>query len=467
MRIICSIVITTLACPALAGPLNPPSGPISPTGRFGPRIEINDTNTPGDADSVYKITEPGSYYLAGNVTGQAMKHGIEIAASGVTLDLMGYELSGLNSSLSGIFGAGFSITVRNGSIRGFGEHGILMDFALASIIEGIQVTFVGGATGAGTGITAGAYTRITGCIVNASQGDCIVGDKGCIVESCIASTSFNGDGFDLAEAAVITSCFANQCQLGHGISAGAGSSIIGCTAEANILSGIRTGIESSVFACSSIGNDQNGFQLGVHCTIDTCSASNNTGSGISASAPHNTIRGCIAYNNGGNGISSTSGSVITDCSAWDNGFNGIVGGSGSVIRSCMALDNTEDGIVCGSSGLVVDCASSGNGEHGIVTTLRATVRDCTSSGNGATIADGAGIYQRLGGESHCRFEGNTLTNNDYGVLVTGTRNIVIRNCASDNSAGEFSIPAGNTIGTIINAAGLNLSNSNSWANISY
>jgi len=46
---------------------------------------LNAANTPGDADSVFKITQSGSYYLAGNITGVSAKYGVEIAASGVTL----------------------------------------------------------------------------------------------------------------------------------------------------------------------------------------------------------------------------------------------------------------------------------------------------------------------------------------------------------------------------------------------
>lgn len=43
-----------------AGDLDPPAGPVTPTGRFGPRTEINATNTPGDADSLFFIGQSGS-----------------------------------------------------------------------------------------------------------------------------------------------------------------------------------------------------------------------------------------------------------------------------------------------------------------------------------------------------------------------------------------------------------------------
>lgn len=56
-----------------------------------PRIAISATNTPGDADSLFKITAPSSYHPTGSITG---RHGIEIVASGVTLDLNGFDLVG-------------------------------------------------------------------------------------------------------------------------------------------------------------------------------------------------------------------------------------------------------------------------------------------------------------------------------------------------------------------------------------
>ena len=54
-----------IAALALAGPLNPPAGPVTSTYKtlteVEPRIAINLTNTPGDANSVFKITQRGSY----------------------------------------------------------------------------------------------------------------------------------------------------------------------------------------------------------------------------------------------------------------------------------------------------------------------------------------------------------------------------------------------------------------------
>src|SRR5262245_50594054 len=89
-----------------AGDLNPPVGPITSTMKtlteVEPRTPISLTTTPGDGDSLYKITQPGSYYLTGNVQGVAGKMGIEVVSSHVKIDLGGFQLLGVPGSLAGI-----------------------------------------------------------------------------------------------------------------------------------------------------------------------------------------------------------------------------------------------------------------------------------------------------------------------------------------------------------------------------
>jgi hypothetical protein len=56
-------VILLQSAVVMAGPLTPPAGPIAATmktiSEVEPRTAINAVNTPGDANSLYKITQPG------------------------------------------------------------------------------------------------------------------------------------------------------------------------------------------------------------------------------------------------------------------------------------------------------------------------------------------------------------------------------------------------------------------------
>lgn len=80
-------------------------------------------------DSVpYNITQPGLYYLGKNLTGG----GITIKSSNVTLDLMGFTITGSGSGGSGILITGTTtglqnVEIRNGTVRGFCE-GIFASF---------------------------------------------------------------------------------------------------------------------------------------------------------------------------------------------------------------------------------------------------------------------------------------------------------------------------------------------------
>ena len=107
--------------------MNPPAGPVASSGKtlseVEPRVAITLANTPGDANSIFKITQPGSYYLAANIAGVSGKHGIEIAASNVSIDLMGFALEGVLGSLDGVSTEGLrdSLAVRNGTVSGWGS----------------------------------------------------------------------------------------------------------------------------------------------------------------------------------------------------------------------------------------------------------------------------------------------------------------------------------------------------------
>lgn len=116
-----------LLVPAIAGDLEPP-GPPSSTMRtleeVEPRVDV--ATLPGSADAVHVISEPGSYYLTGNIKGQSGKDAIRIECDYVQIDLNGYSVIGVPGSDRGInvILPGEGIIIRNGIVRDFDQDGI-------------------------------------------------------------------------------------------------------------------------------------------------------------------------------------------------------------------------------------------------------------------------------------------------------------------------------------------------------
>jgi parallel beta-helix repeat protein len=52
-----------------------------------------------------------------------------------------------------------------------------------------------------------------------------------------------------------------------------------------------------------------------------------------------------------------------------------------------------------------------------------------------------------------RIEGNNVTDNDYGINVENSGNLIIRNSAGANTT-EFQIVAGNTVGPSVTSANI-------------
>lgn len=301
-----------------AGPLNPPAGPIVSTGKTTqeifdkvgssePRVPISLSTTPGDANSLYKITQPGSYYLTGNITGVAGKHGIEIASGEVTLDLNGFTLQGIagmgafdgiNASVASLRG----IKIRNGNVRDWGGEGIdlFTATALFCTVEGI-------------------YARS-----NASHG--IYMDDGSTVIDCAAN--LNG---------------------GSGIDIDSGARVERCRSSGNVLFGIDVGT-GIVRECYTTGNDASGIFASNSTTVEHCKSDINGVDGIVAGSSsvirHNT---CSS-----NGVNSTTGAGVhitgvgahveaNRCITADRGIL-VDAGSNTIVKN-ICVSNSIDWII--------------------------------------------------------------------------------------------------------------------------
>ncbi len=427
--------------PAFAGPLNPPAGPIAETGRFGPRIEINAANTPGDADSVYKITEPGSYYLAENLAGEAMKHGIEIAGSSITVDLNGFTLRGVTDSLDAISVTqmdAMSVAIQNGSLDAWGGNGVDASLTIDCAISGVNVRSCGG-----NGIVVNQNTALIRCAVQLVEVGFVAGDS-CLFSTCQA---FNcrSDGFRAARFCMFDSCLAFE-NMEDGFDTSASSVITRSTAAECGSNGIEVGPSSTVASCTAIINGSFGFRLAQQSTIVSSVATDNGNSGIWAQTG-NYIGQCVSANNDAHGFSINSWSLAEGCASSNNDLDGFNTGPGSVVQGCSALLNGINGI-----NLDTQSAAFQNLVHA----------------NGRSAVDGAGVLIRSEGDAFSVVEGNRCVSNDHGVIAVGTRNLIIRNVAADNSVADFGpIVPGNSVGSVLNFQGITVNSTNPYANLRY
>ena len=316
---ICAAILLAGAWFASAGDLNPPAGPVAPTHKtlteVEPRIAINATNTPGDADSVFKITQPGSYYLSGNVTGVSGKHGIEVSVGAppdpVSIDLNGYTLKGVTGSLSGVLG--LRALIRNGFVEFWGQDGI-------DISQGVVENVVALACG-DNGIEA---------------------SWGTIVRNCVAESN-TGNGISLADVSRIESCVV-KVNVGWGIKADGACIIERCMAYNNTLGGINGGMSTTVRGCQLFSN-----AVGIEVSSDCLVVDNN----LNANGKGVFVTGSRCRIEGNNATASVkgfdidgTGNIIVKNTAKGNTTNfefplGIQNTVGEIVTGALVLDATN------------------------------------------------------------------------------------------------------------------------------
>lgn len=262
---------------ARAGDLNPPGGPVAPTmktlSQVEPRVAVNSANTPGDADSVFKITTSGSYYLAANLTGVAAKSGIEIAVDNVSLDLAGFSITGIAGALDGISASGRSnIAIRNGMIKSWPGEGIDLASSNQTRIEGIIST-----SNTSDGIRANNRTLIKDCISFANFGAGISAGSVVNVSGCLCFSNALAGITVNSVVSTITNCNVRSNQ-GQGIVAGNQTTISGCTSSSNASNGIEVNNSAHVYGntCTSAGTGGTGSNImvtGTDCRIEANSVS--------------------------------------------------------------------------------------------------------------------------------------------------------------------------------------------------
>jgi len=277
------------------GSLTPPGAPAAGMksldqvyAKLDPRTPIGTNTTPGNANNLFIINQPGSYYLTTNLitTSTYAGNGIEILVNNVTLDLNGFSVScsSTNTSTLGldIPNTQTNIVVRNGMVNGW-WNGVVS------------------ASGDSSGLV---FEKLN-------------------VANCNKGAPYYGYGFALNGPAVIRDCTA----VGNGIGINCNgnvsldsSLITGCTANDNVFSGIVCSGGGIISGCTANKNtvgiktefNAYGYSTSDGCLITKCAAANNSGYGIYVYGARNRIENNHLVNNTYNGIFVDSSGISTN-----------------------------------------------------------------------------------------------------------------------------------------------------------
>ncbi|MBN2844322.1 MAG: right-handed parallel beta-helix repeat-containing protein, partial [Sedimentisphaerales bacterium] len=266
---------------------------------------------PGTSSNLYLITQPGSYYLTGNIISNINDKGvIFIGSSNVTLDLNGFTISRsyltsdsavqANHNAISILAGMENITIKNGTIisderASSNEYYRGFYYGISGYKETSPLTLPANIT----------ISNVT--IKNAAKGGIQLYGNNHQVDNCVVS----GSGY-------------------NGIMLENFGSVTNCKTKSN---GKLSGYQSQY--------------AGISCG-ESCNVLNN-----------------ISTNNNGSGIKTDKKALVSENNTTSNQYAGITTGEYSAIKNNVASENRH-GIVCTGYTKITDNTVCGNTEYGIV-----------------------------------------------------------------------------------------------------
>ncbi|MEM0983312.1 MAG: right-handed parallel beta-helix repeat-containing protein [Planctomycetota bacterium] len=469
MKLLTSCIAAVAVSAAAAGPLTPPAGPVSPTGKTTDQIEPRTPIDPSQLPIV--IAQSGSYYLTGpyNYNGPADGHAITITTSAVTIDLNGFRLNG-NSGASHAIEVGEAVSysdirIRNGTIASWGGSAVSAVNDEQIILEALYAVSNGTAQSS-PAFEIGSFSVIRDCHVDNHVGTAIRLAESSLVDGCTVKNPQAG-GIRMASGNIVRNTLISGTDT-DAINGMSGNLISSCTITAPLGDGIDLDNNNRIENCTVRSSGSAGILVLNTNSISGCTVSDSF-IGIQGSG-ENSVLNCSINNAGNDGITLTDAASVVNCSVSNAAVDGISVTQG-VVRSSSVTECGRYGILASFGTLIDGNAARRNTRAGIRVFRRCRIVNnvCEENVNSAAGSDitlqGYGI---LASSSTNHVESNTAALNDVGFRIESLGNVVVKNTAIENFNINYSFlnSTSHSFGPIVTGPG-QITTTSPYANFSF